>query len=277
MRSGMRRIDVSGQRTMMLSLYDPPSSDPYVCITMDVDIEPAQRFLEQTGAGVQHLVTAAVARCLKEMPALNVKIVGGSFYQLDRVDIAVPVRLDGRSSAEDQTGMTVLHGVERMSLVEIARETRARAGAEREGSTRAFGTAFGRQVAKVAPRATSFAARLAVRALRHRAGYELLGAWSKVSTGVTNVGAVFALPHGARYRSAALTMPGKLGHVASAFAIAPACEAPVAENGRAVVRRVLPITMLVDHRAIDGYLMAKLGERLASLLLRPEQLEADRR
>lgn len=274
----MHRIRVSGQRRMMLSLYDEPSSDPYVSITMDVTIEPAQGFLAAFArehgerVGVQHLVTAAVARCLREMPALNVKIIGRDFYQLDRVDIAVPVHLEGRGSSEDQTGMTILHGVERMSLREIARETRARAGEERNGAVRSFGTAFGRHLAKRAPRAVQAAADFASGALRHRAGYHLLGAWASVSTGVTNVGAVFSLPPGARFRSAALTMPGRLGHVSSAFALAPACDAPVAEDGKSVVRRVLPITMLVDHRAIDGYLMAKLGERLAASLLDPASL-----
>lgn len=275
----MRRIRVSGQRMLMLSFYDEPSCDPYVCITMDVTLEPAQQFLDAferehgERAGVQHLVTAAVGRCLHEMPSLNVKIVGREFYQLDRVDIAVPVHL-GRSAKGDDTGMTVLNGVERMTLRDVVRETRARVRAEREGSVRAFGTAFGRKLANQAPRAVRLASDLASTALRYRAAYRLLGPWASVSTGVTNVGAVFALPQGARYRSAALTMPSKFGHVASAFALAPACDAPVAEEGRVAVRRVLPITMLVDHRAIDGYLMAKLGERLAELLLAPSALGA---
>ena len=264
---------------MMLRFFERPSSDPYVSITMDVNLEPALEFLEAferehaERAGVQHLVTAAVARCLQEMPALNVKIVGRAFYQLDRVDIAVPVRLVATSSGDDQTGMVVLNGVEKKTLGEIARETKQRSHAERSGSVRAFGSAVGRRLAASAPSAAETAVELASSALSHPLGYRLLGPWATVSSGVTNVGAVFELPAGARFRSVSLTMPNRLGHVASAFALAPASDAPVAEDGRVVVRRVLPIMMVVDHRAIDGYLMAKLGERLGRLLLQPASLQ----
>lgn len=274
----MRRMKVSGQRRLMLRFFEQPSSDPYVCITMDVNLEPALQFLDGVAresserVGVQHLVTAAVARCLAEMPLLNVKIIGRSFYQLDRVDVAVPVRLSGDPSADDQTGMVVLHGVEEKTLAQIARETRERTSAERSGSVRAFGSAIGRRLAASAPSAAETAVELAASALSHPLGYRLLGPWATVSTGVTNVGAVFGLPGGARFRSVSLTMPNRLGHVASAFALAPASDAPVAEEGRVVVRRVLPIMMVVDHRAIDGYLMAKLGERLAEILLSPSEL-----
>lgn len=274
----MRRLRVSGQRRLMLRFFETPSSDPYVSITMDVNLEPALEFLDaferERGerAGVQHLVTAAVARCLHEFPALNVKIVGGAFYQLERVDVAVPVSLGARGSGQDQTGMMVLHGVEKKTLEDIARETRSRTRAERSGKLDGFGSAFGRRLAQSVPRAAEAAVDLAGTVLRHPVGYRLLGPWSSVSTGVTNVGAVFELPAGARFRSVSLTLPSRLGHVASAFALAPACDAPVAEERRVVVRRVLPIMMVVDHRAIDGHLMAKLGERLAALLLAPAEL-----
>lgn len=272
----MKRLRVSGQRRLMLRFFEEPSGDPYVSITMDVNLEPGLQFLDAferehgERAGVQHLVTAAVARCLHELPTLNVKIVGRAFYQLESVGVAVPVRLSGDSHAADQTGMVVLPSVERMTLREIARQTRDRSRAER--SDRGFGSAIGRKLMQRAPGAAEVAVDLAASALSHPLGYRLLGPWGGVSTAVTNVGAVFELPVGARFRSVSLTIPTRLSHVASAFALAPASEAPVAEGGRVVVRRVLPIMMVVDHRAIDGYMMAKLGERLAKLLLAPEAL-----
>lgn len=274
----MRRLRVSGQRRMMLSFFGEPSCDPYMSFTADVNLEPALGFLDAYSrehgvrAGVQHLVTAAVARCLHELPALNVKIVGREFYQLDRVDIAVPVQLGGVGSADDQTGLTILRDVDRLALSAIAEATRARAGEERAGSTSFSGTGLLRRVARHAPLAIEAAAALASRALRHPAAYSLLGPWSSVSTGITNVGAVFSLPEGARFRSVSLTMPNRLGHVASVFALAPAAEAPVVERGQIVVRKVLPVTLVVDHRAIDGFGAAKLGSRLVELLLAPETL-----
>ena len=263
---------------MMLWFYDEPSNDPYVSLTVDVTIEPALAFLDAfarehgTRAGVQHLVTAAVARCLHEFPALNVKILAGGIYQLERIDIAVPVQLEGGSSARDQTGMVVVQGVDGLSLGEIAAHTRKRVAAERAGEHATTGTAGFRKLAATAPRVAGALFGAASRLLQRPIGQRLISPWLSVSAGVTNIGAVFPMPPGARFRSAGLTMPTKLGHVASAFALAPACDAPVAEEGRVVVRRVLPIVMLVDHRAIDGYLMAKLGARLAELLLAPAAL-----
>ena len=262
----------------MLRFFEQPSSDPYVSITMDVNLEPGLAFLEAferehgERVGVQHLMTAAVARAVHELPAVNVKIVGRSFYQLERVDVAVPVRLAGRGSERDQTGMVVLHGVERMSLADIARQTRERSQAEREGSLSSFGSAFGRRLAERVPSAVEAAVEVAAGVIAHPLGYRMLGPWGTLSTAVTNVGSVFELPTGARFRSVAFTIPTRLSHVASGFALAPAAEAPVAEDGRVVVRKVLPIMMVVDHRAIDGYMMAKLGERLARALLDPEPL-----
>lgn len=268
---------------MMLSFFDAPSNDPYVCITLDVNLEPGLEFMaafeREHGqrVGVQHLVTAAVARCLADMPALNVRIVGRDFYQLESVNIAVPVQLAGGSSTRDQTGMMLLRDVERMSLSDIARQTRERADVERAGTAATFGTAAGRKLAARVPRAAEAAMLIAGGVLNNPLGARLLSKWASVSTGVTNVGSVFPMPPGARFRSVSLTMPTKLGHVASAFALAPASEAPVAEDGRVVVRRVLPISMLVDHRAIDGFLMAKLGKRLAETLLAPAVLAAPAR
>ena len=277
----MRRLRLSGQRKMMLWFFDRPSNDPYVSLTMDVDARPALEFLaafereHATRAGVQHLVTAAVARCLHDIPALNVKVYGDSIWQLDKVDVAVPVRLDGDGHATDQTGMVVLHEVDRLSLADIARMTRERSRSERKDGLTTFGSALVRKLVAAAPqRAARAALDVVGSVLQSSVGARLLPHVARVSTGVTNVGAVFKMPDGARFRAASMTVPSKLGPMASVFALAPVCDAPIAREGRVEVGPVLPVVMTVDHRAIDGYLMAKLGERLAAAVLAPELLVA---
>lgn len=274
----MRAYPVSAQRRIMLWFFDEPANDPYVSLTMDVNIEPAQAFLDaferehQERVGLQHLVTAAVARMLRDLPALNVKILRRTIYQLERVDVAVPVHLGG-GAKHDETGMTLLIGADRKSLLDIARETRRLAREERQGAISAVGSAVARQLVRHTPRPIAEALMDGAGALlRNPITYQLIEPWIGVGTAVTNIGAVFDLPAGARFRAASAALPTKLGHVASAFALAPACEAPVVEEGQVVVRRVLPITMIVDHRAIDGYLMAKTGELLARSLLDPATL-----
>lgn len=264
---------------MMLWYFDGPSNDPYVSITMDVDARPAQDFLvafereHGVRAGLQHLVTAAVARCLRDLPALNVKIFKDEIWQLDHVDIAVPVRLDGRSQAKDQTGMVVLHGVDELGLGEIAGMTHARVSSERKGTSSVSGSALARRLVGRAPAKVARAALdLVGGALQSSLGARALAPWARVSTGVTNLGAVFKLPEGARFRAASFSVPAKLGPMASVFALAPVTSAPVVRHGLVEAAPVLPIVMILDHRVIDGYLMAKLGERLAALLLEPAAL-----
>lgn len=264
---------------MMLWYFDGPSNDPYVSITMDVDARPAQDFLgafereHGVRAGLQHLVTAAVGRCLHDLPAVNVKVYKDEIWQLDRVDVAVPVRLAGRSQAVDQTGMIVLHEVDKLGLKEIVGMTRQRVSSERKGTATASGSAFARKLVGRAPARVGRAALdLVGGALQSSLGARVLAPWARVSTAVTNLGAVFKLPDGARFRAASFSVPAKLGPMASVFALAPVCEAPIVRHGRVEAAPVLPIVMILDHRAVDGYLMAKLGERLAVALLDPSAL-----
>ncbi len=276
----MRRLNASTTRRLLLWLFDEPSNDPYISLTFDVDLAPARAFLgafeREHGerVSVQHLVTKAVARCLAELPALNVKILNRSLYQLERVDIAVPVHLGGGARG-DETGMTIVHHVDKKSLLEVARETRRGARAERDGELAASGSAFARRLSRWAPDALMRAGLDATRALLVRpTTYRLLEPWVGVSSAVTNVGAVFALPKGARVRAGSAHAPAKLGHVASIFGVAPAEDDAAVEDGEIVARKVLPVLMVVDHRAVDGFLMATAASRVAEALLDPSWLGA---
>lgn len=274
----MRRIAGSATRKVILWFFDEPSNDPYVSLNFDVDLAPVREFLDAFARehgekiGVHHVLTKAVARCLVELPALNVKVLDRALYQLDRVNIAMPVHLARHDKGGDETGMTVVHDVDAKSLVEIARETRKNAAAERADAPTIYGSGLARRVSRLVPQRAMHAGLDAVRwALRRPTTYRLAPDLA-ISSGVTNVGAVFSLPRGARFRSVSATIPGKLGPVASVFGVAPAEDVVVAENGVPQGRTVLPIAMIVDHRAIDGFLMATAACRVAEGLLDPSRL-----
>lgn len=278
---GMQRLPASGVRRFMMWFFDRPSNDPYVSLTFDVAVEPALRFLDAFARehgerpGLQHVFTSALARCLRELPALNVKILGRTLYQLERVDIAVPVHLgaDGKQSGRDETGMIIVRHADRKSLLEVARETRQSARAERAGEITSEGTALLRRLLARAPDGLLYAGLdLSRRVLEQPLAYRLLEDRFGVSSAVTNVGAVFALPKGGRFRAGAVTVPAKAGHVASVFGLGPVEEAAVVEGGAVSARKVLPVMMVVDHRAVDGFLMAKAAAQLCSLLQDPARL-----
>ncbi|MEI8256366.1 MAG: hypothetical protein WCJ30_11900, partial [Deltaproteobacteria bacterium] len=66
--------------------FDEPSNDAYVSLTFDVTLRLLRGFLDAyqrehgVRVSVRHAVTRAVARGLVELPALNVKVLGGSLY-----------------------------------------------------------------------------------------------------------------------------------------------------------------------------------------------------
>lgn len=275
----MRRVSESGVRRFLLWFFDEPGNDPYVSLNFDVNVEPTLEFLDAFAhthgerAGIQHVVTKAVARCLREVPPLNVKLFGRRIYQLDRVDIAMPVHLDATASGDDETGMTILREADKKSLLEIARETRGMARAERSGEINLTGSAFLRRGARHIPSSVLYAGLDITRALLSLPiTYRLLEEHIGVSSAVTNVGAVFDMPRGARFRAGSASIPSKAGHIASVFGVGPVEQAAVVEEGAVVVRKVLPIVMMVDHRAIDGVLMAKAAGAVASALANPASL-----
>ncbi len=274
----MKRLSPSATRKVILWFFDAPSNDPYVSLNFDVDLAPVRTFLDAferehgERIGVQHVLTKAVGRALVELPALNVKILDRALYQLDRVNIAMPVHLDRHKTGGDETGMTIVHGVNEMTLLEVARATRRNAAAERADEASASGSGLARRMSRFVPQRVMHAGLDAVRwAMQRPLTYRLVEDLA-VSSGVTNVGAVFSLPRGARFRSASATIPTKLGPVASVFGVAPAEDVVVVENGVPQGRTVLPIVMIVDHRAIDGFLMATAAKYVAEGLLEPARL-----
>ncbi len=274
----MKRLTPSATRRILLWFFDAPSADPYVSLTFDVDVGPVRAFLDAFArehgerVGVHHVLTKAVARCLGEMPALNVKILGRELYQLDRVHIAMPVHLDRHGRGGDETGMTLVHDVDRKSLLDIARDTRRNVAAERDDRATLSGSGLPRRAIRMLPgRALRAGLGVVQWAMQQPTTYRVVSDLA-VSSAVTNVGAVFALPPGARFRAASATIPGKLGPVASVFGVAPVEESVVAEQGVPTCRPVLPIVMIVDHRAIDGFLMANAAKHVAEGLLDPARL-----
>lgn len=275
----MRPLLVSSTRKFALWYFDEPSNDPYVSLNFDVEVAAMRGFIDAVErehgvrVGLHHVVTKAVARCLKQMPPLNVKILSGKLHQLERVDIAMPVHLGANKVGKDETALMVVHDVDQKSIVEVARHTRKGADDERQNKMTLGGTAVARAAARFLPQKVLRSALDGGRMLLSNAvTYRMLADNFGVSSGVTNVGAVFSLPKGARFRSASATISSKLGHVASVFGIAPTEDAAIVDNGEIVAKTVMPIVMIVDHRAIDGVLMATAASRLCELLLNPAEL-----
>lgn len=267
----------------MMWFFDEPSNDPYVSINFDVAAAPALTFLDAHArehgerASLQHLVSRAIALALAQTPALNVKVLGRAIYQLDSVSLAMPVHLggdtEGMRAGKDETGMIVVPDVDRKSLLDVARETRAISETERRGETVFNGSALARKFMRAVPAGVLHTSLdLARTVTRQPVVHSILRSQLAVSSAVTNVGSIVKLPPGARFRGASTTIPSKVTPVASVFGVGPVQDAALVQDGAVVAGRVLPIIMMVDHRAIDGVLMGTAATRVARMLTEPAQL-----
>ncbi len=52
-------------------------------------------------------------------------------------------------------------------------------------------------------------------------------------------------------------------------------DAPVIEDEQVTIGKVLPVTMTLDHRVVDGLQAAVIAREIVAMLEDPEQLDAD--
>ena len=106
-----------------------------VTITMEVDMTDAvglrgqlQPQLEKVGVRLTHndVIVKAVATALKEHPMLNSRWTEGGIELVPEINVGVAV------AVEDGLVVPVVHGADKMSLVEIARATTALAEKARQ-------------------------------------------------------------------------------------------------------------------------------------------------
>lgn len=274
----LRPAKMSVLRRVMMWMYGSPSRDPYITISLDIELEEAQQYLERREArtgehvGIHHFLTAAVARCFQEYPSLNRKILGSRIYDLCQVDIVMPVNLVGHGHDEVEASVIILEAVERMSLEDIARATRRKVREEHKDKHTSSLVGLLRWLGDRGADRLLYTFLDGVGRLGgHPLGYRLLQEIVGVSTTVSNVGAVLPDVQGAHFRGAALTMPDSVMHVGSFFGVAPATRRPVACGEQIVLRQVLPLIVCFDHRLIDGFLFGKTLQFLASIFCSPDE------
>jgi pyruvate dehydrogenase E2 component (dihydrolipoamide acetyltransferase) len=245
-------------------------NDPQIYGALEVEATAIGRFIHacrERGHKISptHLVGRAISVALRDVPELNVRIVGGRAYQRPSADLFFITAIEG---GKDLTGVRV-DRLEQKSAIELAVELGERAGAAKSGrdselakSKRAM-DALPLPVLSAALRVTSWITGDLDRSVR------ALGLTRSPfgSAVITSVG-MFGLPMGFAplswmYRVPLLVLVGAL------------VDKPVAVDGRVEVRPVLPITATIDHRFVDGWHIARAMQALRSYLAAPESFEPD--
>ncbi|HEU0034003.1 MAG TPA: 2-oxo acid dehydrogenase subunit E2 [Kofleriaceae bacterium] len=260
--------EASSFRRMAAAMWRSPR-DPSIYGSMDVDATAALAFLRdhEVATGVKltitHLVARAVAVALRDQPELNGKVrFWGKLEQRATIDVFVTVATDGQ---RDLSGARIDRADEK-SLVELARELRARVGQIRSGKDPSY-----RQSKRAFAELPWWLARPATW-LSDVLVNELHVDLAKQGMPVDPFG------------SAIVTSVGMFG-IDSAFApFVPLARCPMlilvpevrprpwAVGERVEVRPVLRLCATFDHRIIDGAAAGRFAARLTQLFAEPGKL-----
>lgn len=260
-------------REFLLWWFGPPYS-PWVSTSVAIDFSDSRAYLDalaqQEGprVSVQHLLTAAIGRALRDFPDANSRVIGGKIVPSDQVAVAMPVNLLGhKGGAEKELSAAIVDRADTRSLRDIADRTRATVKEEREGRvTNPIGRWLTRGIKHLPGPAVHRALDLMDRASRKRLIAEQLFAQMPVTTGLTNPGATLAGQEGILFRGAALSLPGRLMHLGTVWAISAVQDEVIPIGGVPTVRPMLPVVLIFDHRLIDGVRASRLILRLREII-----------
>jgi len=257
-------------------------ANPWLSVSVACDFSAARAYLAglKGGAGprvtVQHLVLGMVARLLHEAPEANARAVGRSIERMRSIGAVVPVDLVGHAGGRRrESSIALVERMERMSLRDIA------AAVDRSASTARAGRddhALVRAMTWVAERTPDALFELGLdlvdRASRAPRLSRWLGERLSISTAVSNPGAVFAgdrFAAGGVLRGFAAGPPDRILHLGTIWVLGTVQDEVVPVDGRPEVRPMLPLTLLADHRIVDGVAIGRLLARGAAILAAPAE------
>lgn len=247
---------LSGWRRIAGLIWDAPA-DPQIYGSVEVDAEPMIDFIRRAAeSGVHltptHLVGRAVGHGLAAVPSLNVRLVGGHAVPRESIDVFF---ITATHHGHDLSGVNV-RAIDTKTAAQVATELTVESQRLRGGEDPTLARAKRRLEALPRP-----LARLVLRFAAWAAGdrawrVPVLGiAPSPFGSAIVSSVGMFGLPMGFApiawmYRVPLLVLVGKISERAVVF------------DGVVQARRVLPLSVTVDHRYVDG---AELGLALAAL------------
>ncbi len=273
----MKRVPLSPVRRFVLWWMGEGSS--YISSNLVIDFTAAHAYLERVNAQggpvrvtIQHLVCGIVGRVYQEFPVANRRIVGGRVFQAPSVGLACPVNLMGHEGADHigETTMMLLGDVDTLSLRAIAEASTKTVKSERSG-----------KITHPVARALFSGVRFMPGPV-FRGGLGLIGAFNHspamarlswritpATAAVTNVGAAYRPIPGALLRGGAYEPPDRLIHMGALWGIGAVQEEVVPMDGKAVIRPMLPVTLVFDHRLFDGVMGARILRAFTQRLMDP--------
>ena len=267
---------VSAFRTLAAVSWDTPL-DPTIYGSTEIDVSALgpwlQKVRQETGQKVTytHAVARAVAATLASHPELNCTLRRGRLWQRHDVDVfcqvAVPHEDGQKLQGADLSG-AVLRKADKLTTVEIARKLDAIADRIRKRDDPEM-----QRIKKTLETLPAWVAKHMMRLLTwlsHDWGMDLrsLGVPDDPfgSIMVTSLG-MFGIRH-----AYAPLFPASRG--IGVILVGGVYDGVVVEHGQPVVRPLLPLSIAIDHRLIDGLQASVMARGIITRLRDPSLLDA---
>lgn len=230
---------------------------------IQVELSEILKFIEERkdqALTLTHLVGAALARAIAANPEVNVRVIFGRVKPMPRIDLSFAVDLESGSDL----AQCRIKDADKKTLLEISQELIAGAGKlrAREDENYQRSVIWAKSVPLFLMRPVIKFLSLWSGGLGRRAfgqpGHPLGSAF------ISNVGR-FEMQE-------AYLAPLPFARTPIYMAIGEIYEAPVAIDGKVVVRKVVTITAVADHRLIDGAHAGKLIKSFKHYLNQPAQM-----
>ena len=266
-------IPFSVWRKMAMASWRP-RKDPTISATMNIEASGMLRYIDDVKAATgqhvtpMHLVGRAAGKMLEALPGLNGRVVFGSFLPSPTIDcfFVVSLRTDpvtGIQAASTDLSGAVVRRVDEKPPWLIAKELADRASKIRHDEDPEFKRtkAMVKGIPPLLLRPVLDAMGFITESLQLPLPFMGLEARPYGSILVSNVG-TYGLD------SAFAPVPPFV-HVPFTIVIGAISDKVLAEDGQAVVRPVLPLSVCLDHRFVDGYQAATMARVFREYLADP--------
>jgi pyruvate dehydrogenase E2 component (dihydrolipoamide acetyltransferase) len=240
-------------RVTSAAIYTTPT-DSRVYGTLDIDVTDAKRFMqEKREAGVKitmvHLATAVLARAIAfDVPEMNCFIRRGGVVGRERLDVMVPVAMDG----EGVTSVIVkdAHARTVTSIaVEISVKARRARGVEESKAAK------NKYLLNRIPWPLRRPAFRLLKWITVDMGLEIKG----LGLSANSFGSFVVSDIGSHGLATGMTALMPAAKVPAVIVLGKIEEKPVVRDGEIVIRTILPLTGTFDHRIVDGAQIGKLA------------------
>lgn len=255
---------------LYLSAAGNGGPDPTIVWTSEVPWEPVEKFVKEFNhessrlIGSSHLLVQAVGQALKQHPEINRRVIGRRVYEFHDCNVCLAARV----SNSNEVNVIQFKNADQKSLYQIAHIIwKKQLDFMRDASAESRDLKRMRKM-------PGWLMRTAIRYWNFLDRWFRVPIWGRIDRLRESVVLINDFSH-PRFPNMRGYKPSRQPGESKPLSVTlgrPEEKVELA-NGEAVVRKVAPITVRVDHRICDGYELGQFTSSLIELMRSPRQLQ----